>query len=189
VEAPVTVATKSTDFRQELGVPVGVAHEVVTSERYLFTLDGSETDPGTMVVSEQEIDRRDDGSVYARAVAGKADPEAETPPMVMEQVSEISAPGDDGAFTMDSTVPLPKSMGTMRTLQRFGPADDGGTLVVTTVTAEVDLPLVGGKIAKQLVSGSEESTARTLRRIEVLAGDGGSDSTDGGGDSVEAGRD
>jgi hypothetical protein len=115
------VATKSTDFRQELGVPVGVAHEVVTSERYLFTLDGSETDPGTMVVSEHEIDRRDDGSVYARAVAGKADPEAETPPMVMEQVSEISVPGDDGAFTMDSTVPLPKSMGTMRTLQRFGP--------------------------------------------------------------------
>jgi hypothetical protein len=79
VEAPVTVATKSTDFRQELGVPVGVAHEVVTSERYLFTLDGSETDPGTMVVSEHEIDRRDDGSVYARAVAGKADTRCTSP--------------------------------------------------------------------------------------------------------------
>lgn len=194
------MATKRKRFVHEIHVPPATAHAVVASERYLLTMDGSEVDPGTTVVTESEYDRREDGSVYARAVAGTApddsagtddavsaedtedteggedgdgaDAGGASAPVRMEQTSEISAAAPDGSFTMDSTVPLPRGLGTMRTLQRFAPTTDATvTRVSTEVTVEVDLPIVGGKIAKKLIDGTEGSTARSLHRVEVLAGE------------------
>jgi hypothetical protein len=180
MEAPLTVATKKTRFSRDIPLPVATVREVVASERYLLTMEGSEIDPGTMVLSESELEVRDDGSVYARAVAGQAAPDGNdgadgadggAAPVVMEQTSEISAADADGAFTMDSSVPLPRGIGAMRTLQRFEASPDAATTLVTTeVTVEVGLPVVGGKIARKLIDGVEPSTDRSLRRIEVLAG-------------------
>jgi hypothetical protein len=186
MEAPLTVATKKTRFSRDIPLPVATVREVVASERYLLTMEGSEIDPGTMVLSESELEVRDDGSVYARAVAGQTAPDGNdgndgadgadgadggAAPVVMEQTSEISAADADGAFTMDSSVPLPRGIGAMRTLQRFEASPDAATTLVTTeVTVEVGLPVVGGKIARKLIDGVEPSTDRSLRRIEVLAG-------------------
>lgn len=180
--------SKSSSFSKVVAVPVGDVHAVASSEEYLLTLDPESS--STLIVESAERTEEPDGSVRAVVVAvqpaadGSAAEGAEaadgespaTQALSVEQTTVVT-PVVGGQFTVTSTTPLPKGLGTMTTeLVYRGQAEGSGdtTDVDAVVTADVGVPLVGGKIARKLLENAEQSIDTALARISRQSGMSGS---------------
>lgn len=74
------------------------------------------------------------------------------------------------AFSMSTVMPLPAGLATMFTDMRFSqPHAAQGSEVQVNVRVESKLPIVGARIAKQLLGNSEVTVNKGLRRAERLA--------------------
>lgn len=163
MEEPLIMATKAATTVRHLDLPVGRVRQIVTTEEFLLTVD--DADSSTLRITEGSREARDDGSVRAVVTAEST---KENSSFVVEQTSEVSVPDDDGKFTVFTTVPMPKNVGSMATNQIYS-ADGDGTRLETTVAVEVRIPLVGGKIANKVLEGVESSTDQGVKRILDLA--------------------
>ncbi|MGO1419061.1 MAG: DUF2505 family protein [Candidatus Corynebacterium faecigallinarum] len=189
---------KSVNYTKSVGLPVARAHAVVTSEAYLLTVD--ETSDGSssnLVVESGERTVEPDGTVNAAVVASQpastSDDGASIPAMSVEQTTVVT-PLVGGRFTVSSVTALPKGMGSMTLLLEYRGGQDSTdgqdavsdavsdaaavtadavavTAVDATVTAEVKIPLLGGKLAAKLLEKSEDSVDKAIRRVNRLSGE------------------
>lgn len=183
--------SKSSRFSKVVAVPVGDVHAVASSEEYLLTLDPESS--STLIVESAERTEEPDGSVRAVVVAVQpaadgsaaegteaaeaADGESPATGALSVEQTTVVTPVVGGQFTVTSTTPLPKGLGTMTTeLVYRGQAEGSGdtTDVDAVVTADVGVPLVGGKIARKLLENAEQSIDTALARISRQAGMSGS---------------
>lgn len=157
------MATKATTVVREIDLPIDRVREITVSEEFLLTLDG---DGGSMRLRDGHREVHEDGSVDAviTAVMGEGDKALE-----MVQKTEVSAVRGDGSFSIFTSVPLPKDIGTMATNQVYR-AEGEGTLLESTVAVEVHIALVGGKIAAKVLEGVPASTEKGVARILQIAG-------------------
>jgi hypothetical protein len=156
------MATRATTVVREIAVPIERVREVTVSEEFLLTLD---TDDAAMRIRDGHREVHEDGSVDATvtAVVGEGDKELE-----MIQKTEVSEVREDGSFSIFTSVPLPKDIGTMATNQVYRPEGDA-TLLESTVAVEVHIALVGAKIASKVLEGAPSSTEKGVARILRLA--------------------
>lgn len=180
---------KSVNYTKSVGLPVARAHAVVTSEAYLLTVD--ETSDGSssnLVVESGERTVEPDGTVNAAVVASQpastSDDGASIPAMSVEQTTVVT-PLVGGRFTVSSVTALPKGMGSMTLLLEYRGGQDSTdgqdavsdvasdaaavTAVDATVTAEVKIPLLGGKLAAKLLEKAEDSVDKAIRRVNRLS--------------------
>ncbi|MDN6620140.1 MAG: DUF2505 domain-containing protein, partial [Corynebacterium variabile] len=156
------MATKATTVVREIPLPIERVREITVSEEFLLRLDG---DDASMRLRDGHREGHEDGSMDATvtAVVGEGDKELE-----MVQRMEVSEVREDGSFSIFTSVPLPKDIGTMATNQVYRPEGDG-TLLESTVAVEVHIALVGAKIASQVLEGAPSSTEKGVERILRLA--------------------
>ncbi|WP_297006196.1 DUF2505 family protein [uncultured Corynebacterium sp.] len=157
------MATKATTVVREIALPIDRVREIAVSEEFLLTLGGE--DGSSMRLRDGHREVHADGSVDATvtAVVGEGDGTVD-----MVQRTEISEVRADGSFSVFTSVPLPKDIGTMATNQVYRAAGEG-TLLESTVAVEVHVALVGGKIAEQVLTGVPASTEKGVARILRLA--------------------
>lgn len=157
------MTTKATTVIRTIDLPLDTVRQVIESDEFLYTLDDGGAGNTTLTAGEREL--REDGTVHTTVTAttGKGEDA-----VVLVQRVELSAPDEDGTFTLFTSVPLPRDLGTMATNQIFRD-EDGATTLETTVAAEVNVPVVGQRIVEQLLSGAEDSTDRCVARIVRLA--------------------
>ncbi|MGO1950193.1 MAG: DUF2505 family protein [Mycobacteriaceae bacterium] len=157
---------KSVTFNKVIDHPVETVHSVVSSERYLLTVDDEPADGLTIGDTEREV--APDGSVHSRVVATR--PAAKkSPELTVEQTTDVT-PFADGTFTATTVIPLPKGLGTMTNRLVYTGGADGTTAVEAQVTADIGVPLIGGRLAGKLLGGAEEGIDKSLARIGRQAG-------------------
>lgn len=182
---------KSVNYTKSVGLPVARAHAVVTSEAYLLTVDQtSDGSSSNLVVESGERTVEPDGTVNAAVVASQpastSDDGASIPAMSVEQTTVVT-PLVGGRFTVSSVTALPKGMGSMTLLLEYRGGQDttdgqdavsdvasdaaAVTAVDATVTAEVKIPLLGGKLAAKLLEKAEDSVDKAIRRVNRLSGE------------------
>ncbi|AGP30193.1 hypothetical protein [Corynebacterium terpenotabidum] len=157
------MATKATTVLRDLDLPIGRIREVVVTEDFLLTVD--DVDGTSVQLSDGVREVHDDGSVTASVTATTGEGKSA---QAMVQHTEVSAVEEDGSFSVFTSVPLPKDLGTMATNQIYR-ADGDESRVQTTVAVEIHVPVVGAKIAARILDGAESSTDAGLARIRRLA--------------------
>ncbi|WP_130840992.1 DUF2505 family protein [Corynebacterium neomassiliense] len=161
------MVTRATTVTRTIDLPLETVRRVVESEEFLLTVGDGPGQTVTLTGGEREL--LDDGSVTATVTATFGQGEDA---VVMVQRAELSAPDEDGSFTLFTSVPLPGNLGTMATNQVFEEAEgDPGdvTSLVTTVAVQVDVPVIGPKLVDRVLSGAEQSTDQGVERILRLA--------------------
>lgn len=157
------MTTKATTVIREIDLPLDRIHDVVASEEFLLTVDDDGS--SALLLSDGVRTVQPDGSVTAAITATVGEGEDA---LVMVQHTEVSVPAEDGSFTVFTSVPLSNGIGTMATNQVYRP-DGAVTRLESTVAVEVNIALMGGKIAAHVLAGAESSTDRGVERIRKLA--------------------
>ena len=182
---------KKAKFTLHSDLSVEQLHAVLSSERYLISKDEMEDSHKADIV-DSHYNVREDG-VVASKVRMRSRPEAgvehnqgseeagqQTPPaMEIEQTAHVAPCGSDRkgtGFRVSTITSLPGNIGSIFTEMDSTPdaAADGdparpGSDVHVEVKVEVKIPIVGGKLAKQLLGNSEETVSKGLRRAARLA--------------------
>lgn len=161
------MATKAKTVVRHIDLPPSRVREIVISKDFLLQGGDGGADGSAMRLSDGVYEVNEDGSVRAAITATSGEGDAA---VAMAQATEVSAVKEDDSFTVFSTVPLPRNLGTMATNQIYS-AQEGGTLLESTVAVEVAVALVGKKIAEAVLAGVEASTTQGVERILRLAGE------------------
>lgn len=176
--------SKSKRITRTIALPLATVHEVVTSERYLLTTDKM-VDPGDTEIVEAQRELLDDGRVWARVVVQSADAASSgansgdqpREKASTSQVTTVHPVGRGGRFISESDMELPASLGTVNTVFEYLPVLDeesgaevaGRTRCEVDFSVDIDMPLIGGKLANHLLAKSEETVGNGIARIEALA--------------------
>lgn len=157
------MTTKARTVTRTIDLPLDTVRQVVESDEFLYTLDDGGAGRTTLTAGAREL--QEDGALHTTVTATTGEGEDA---VVLVQRVELSAPDEDGTFTLFTSVPLPRDLGTMATNQIFR-AEDGATELESTVAVEVNVPVVGPKLVEQLLSSADDSTDRGVARIVRLA--------------------
>lgn len=183
---------KKTTFTLHSDLSVEQLHTVLSSQRYLLTKDEME-DAHKADIIDTHYEVRDDNVVTSRVkmqqvragdveqqgeAAGEGEQQA-PPPLVIEQTTHVTPLGSDKkgtGFRMSTIMPLPGGMGSVFTDMDMTPdpaaagnPSQPGTDAHVEVRVDINIPLIGGKLAKQLLGNSEETVSKGLRRAARLA--------------------
>lgn len=187
---------KTVTFQHRLMLPVEQVYEVLTSERYLLTLEGMDQAAAeTSRIVSARTETFDSGTVQAVVVVHPvpAEPEQGWESEEVRRRAEADAARDevaqvtrvtalrDGGFTMTSVLPLANGLGEVLSSFEFSGADDADSVVgaesgevtvtevVASLTISVKVSAVRVQFEQAFLAGAEDSVLKGLRRIETLS--------------------
>lgn len=162
----------SKHVNRTIDLSVQQVYEVVSSETFLLTDEGmvEKTDARIIEAERKELP---DGRVWARVGVRASQKELEElsnngEKPVSFQETYVSKPDASGAFEVTATMELPMGMGTMQTQFVYAPVA-GQTACEATLTADVGVPLIAGKLEKHLLKTSDTIVDNSLARITRLS--------------------
>ncbi|WP_408924749.1 DUF2505 domain-containing protein [Corynebacterium sp. YSMAA1_1_F7] len=177
----------SKQVNRTIDLSIHDVYRVASGETFLLTDEGM-VEPTESQIIEAERKVLPDGRVWARVGVRASQKELEElskegeKPLAFQE-TYVSQPDEAGAFEVNSTMELPLGMGTMEThfvyaavvedaaaARQAEYADSPQTAVEATLTADVSVPLIAGRLEKHLLKTADTTVDNGLARIVNLSG-------------------